>query len=98
MMQLETYLPLLIALIGSAGLWTYLSTRAKLAHERSLREEDTRDDFNETLKEQVDRLADKLDDKTQQIEKLLKEIAELRSELSAAQVTINHLETLLRNR
>jgi peptidoglycan hydrolase CwlO-like protein len=97
-MNFESALPLLIALVGSAGLWTYLSTRAKNAHERALEDHATRADFNDTLKEQVDRLAAKLDDKTEQIEKLLKEIAELRAELSAAQVTIRHLENLLRTR
>jgi peptidoglycan hydrolase CwlO-like protein len=97
-MDFESVAPLLITLVGSAGLWTYLAARAKHAHERALEDQASRADFNETLKEQVDRLADKLDDKTEQIEKLLKEIAELRAELSAAQVTISHLENLLRTR
>lgn len=97
-MDFESVLPLIIALVGSAGLWTYLSTRAKNAHERALKDEESKADFNDTLKEQVERLALKIDDKTEQIEKLLKEIAELRAELSAAQVTISHLEALLRTR
>ena len=98
MMTFEQILPLLVALIGSAGLWTYLSARSKHAHERALADKESRAEFSETLKDQVDRLATKLDDKTEQIEQLLKEIAELRSELSAAKVTINHLESLLRTR
>lgn len=97
-MTLEDYMPLLIALVGSAGLWTFLSNRAKQAHERALADKESRAEFSDTLKEQVDRLASKLDDKTEQIEQLLKEIAELRSELSAAKVTISHLESILRTR
>jgi len=97
-MTAEQLLPVLIALIGSAGLWGYMSKRAQNAHERALKNGERDAEFNETLKTQVDRLAGKLDEKTEQIEKLLQEMAELRSELSAAKVTITHLETLLRNR
>lgn len=97
-MTIEQLLPVIIALIGSAGLWTYLSNRAKHAHEKALKDEARDAEFNDTLRAQVDRLAGKLDEKTEQIEKLLKEMAELRSELSAAQVTITHLENLLRSR
>jgi len=97
-MTVEQLLPVLIALIGSAGLWTYMSKRAQHAHEKAIKEDQRDAEFNDTLKAQVDRLAGKLDEKTEQIEQLLKEIAELRSELSAAKVTINHLENLLRTK
>ena len=55
-------------------------------------------EYQNTLKDQVDRLANKLDEKTSEIQGLLLEIAELRSDLSAAKVTISHLENLLRTK
>tara|TARA_B110000971_G_C19554868_1_gene296125 strand:- start:15 stop:290 length:276 start_codon:yes stop_codon:yes gene_type:complete len=91
MFGIEHIVTLVLALAGSAGFWSFINMR-----EKNKREDDLK--YGTTLKEQVDRLSDKLDAKTEQIEQLLKEIAELRSELSAAKVTITHLETLLRSR
>lgn len=78
---------LLIALIGSAGFWAMMQTR-----------EAQRNQYSETLKEQVNSLSDKLDAHLLDKEVLYHEIASLRSELSAAQVTIKHLEEMLRQR
>ena len=91
MFGIEHIVTLVLALAGSAGFWSFINMR-----EKNKREDDLK--YGTTLKQQVDRLSDKLDAKTEQIEQLLKEIAELRSELSAAKVTITHLETLLRSR
>tara|TARA_B110000046_G_C12984627_1_gene394998 strand:- start:1504 stop:1779 length:276 start_codon:yes stop_codon:yes gene_type:complete len=91
MFGIEHIVTLVLALAGSAGFWSFINMR-----EKNKREDDLK--YGTTLKQQVDRLSDKLDAKTEQIEQLLKEIAELRSELSAAKVTITHLENLLRSR
>lgn len=91
MFGIEHIITIAVALAGSAGFWSFINMR-----EKNKREDDLK--YATTLKQQVDRLSDKLDAKTEQIEQLLKEIAELRSELSAAKVTITHLETLLRSR
>ena len=72
-------------------------TKVKKSEEK-LRAVKNNKEYQSTLKQQVDRLAGKLDEKTDQIEQLLGEIAELRSDLSTAKTTIIHLETLLRNR
>lgn len=98
MLTYDQLITVVIALVSSAGMWSYLSARAKLAHENAVNTNKNASEYSGTLKEQVDRLASKLDDKTEQIEQLLKEIAELRSELSAAKVTITHLETILRTK
>ena len=55
-------------------------------------------EYQNTLKEQVDRLAGKLDAYTKDKEELLREIGKLRSELASAQATIQHLENLLRTK
>tara|TARA_B100001093_G_C26817255_1_gene1010304 strand:+ start:636 stop:833 length:198 start_codon:yes stop_codon:yes gene_type:complete len=52
-------------------------------------------EYQNTLKDQVDRLAKKLDTYTKDKEDLLKEMGKLRSELATAQTTILHLQTLL---
>ena len=91
MIGIEQIITIAVALVGSAGFWSFISMR-----EKTKREANT--EYQNTLKHQVDRLADRLDRKTEQIEELLHEIGRLRADLSAAQVTINHLETLLRSR
>ena len=98
MFDLNEWMPAIVALLGSAGLWSFLSVRAKNKHEKALKEREDRAEFSETLKEQVDRLSAKLDHKTAQIEALLTEMAELRAELAAAKATIKHLEQSLMNR
>ena len=97
-MNFEQFLPVIIALVGSAGLWGFLSLKAKQNHERSLKDDAKSAQFNETLKEQVDRLAEKLDVLTVQKEELLREIADMRAELAEARATIKHLEEMLRNK
>jgi len=88
---IEHIVTLAVALVGSAGFWSFVSMKEKTRREAAT-------EYQNTLKTQVDRLALKLDEKTSEIEGLLKEIAELRSDLSAAKVTISHLENLLRTK
>lgn len=97
-MNFEQFAPILVALVGSAGLWGFLSLKAKQNHEKSLKDDAKSAQFNETLKEQVDRLAEKLDNLTAQKEELLREIADMRAELAEARATIKHLEEMLRNK
>lgn len=97
-MNFEQFAPILVALVGSAGLWGFLSLKAKQNHEKSLKDDAKSAQFNETLKEQVDRLAEKLDSLTAQKEELLREIADMRAELAEARATIKHLEEMLRNK
>ena len=39
-MELEAVMPIVIAAIGSAGLWGFLSLRSKQAHEKALKDEE----------------------------------------------------------
>ncbi len=55
--DMDMLTPILIALIGAGGLWQLLSLRAKQAHEALMRDRSERSEFNDTLKQQVDRLA-----------------------------------------
>ena len=91
MVGLEHILTLAVALAGSAGFWSFVSMKEKTRRE-------TATEYQNTLNTHVDRFANKLEEKTSEIEGLLKEIAELRSDLSAAKVNITHLENLLRTR
>ena len=97
-MNLEALMPVLIALVGSAGLWGFLSTRAKQEHERRLLQEGKSAEFNETLKEQVESLNQKVDKLVVEKEELLKAIADLRAELAEARATVQHLEAVVRMR
>lgn len=95
-MDIEAMLPILVALVGSAGLWGFLSLKAKHSHERALKGETQSAEFNETLKEQVSRLDAKVDKLVLEKEQLMTAIADLRAELASARVNVQHLESLVR--
>lgn len=97
-MTLEQLTPLIIALAGSAGLWGFLSLRAKQSHEKALKDDAKSAEFNETLRIQVDRLSDKLDQVISDKESLLREMSDMKASLAEANATIKHLEELLRSR
>ena len=97
-MNMEALMPIAIALIGSAGLWSFLSMRSKFAHERSMKDDEKSAVFNDTLREQVERLSTKLDKVIADKEQLLLEMADMKAELAQANATIKHLEELLRAR
>lgn len=97
-MEFEQITPIIIALVGSAGLWGFLSLRAKQSHEKSLKDDAKSAEFNDTLRIQVDRLSDKLDQVISDKENLLREMSDMKASLAEANATIKHLEELLRSR
>lgn len=90
--DMDMLTPLLVALIGATGLWQLLSLRAKQGHEALMRDRSERSEFNDTLKQQVDRLAAQVTELVSEKEALLKSIGDLKADLAAAQVTIKSLE------
>lgn len=94
-MTTEQLMPIIIALISAGGLWTYLSKRAQHSYEAMKDDKDRSAEFQETLKEQVDRLSDKLDKVLEDKEQLLREVSELKASLARAEETIRHLEQRL---
>lgn len=97
-MDINTWMPLAIALAGSAGLWSFLSMRSKFAHERSLKDDERSAVFNDTLKEQLDRVVSENKELHAKVEELLHSMAEVKAELAQSKATIQHLETLLRTK
>ena len=97
-MNMDTLMPLAIALVGSAGLWSFLSMRSKLAHERSIKDDERSAVFNDTLKEQLERVVAENKELHTKVEQLLKEMSEVKAELAQSKATIQHLETLLRTK
>lgn len=97
-MNFDQVSPLLLALIGSAGLWGFLSLRAKQSHEKSIKSEEKSAEFNDTLRIQVDRLSEKLDKVIADKEELLLEMSDMKAALAEANTTIKHLEEMLRQR
>ncbi len=98
MIDMNTLMPLAIALVGSAGLWSFLSMRSKFAHERSLKEDERSAVFNDTLKEQLDRVVAENKELHVKVEQLLEQMSEVKAELAQSKATIQHLETLLRTK
>ena len=94
-LNMDVVTPILIALIGAGGLWQLLSLKAKQAHEARLADKEERGEFNDTLRVQVDRLAEQVNALVKEKEALLIGMSELKAELAAAQTTIKHLEQAL---
>ena len=93
--DMDTLTPLIVALISASGLWSLLSLRSKQFHERSMKDDATVAQFNETLREQVEGLVKKVDLLVSEKEALLKSIGDLKADLAAAQATIRNLEQAL---
>ena len=97
-MTFEELAPIIIALVGSAGVWGFLTQKAKQNHERMLKQDASTAEFNDTLKEQVTSLGVKVDKLVVEKEELLNAIADLRAELAEARATVQHLESVVRLR
>jgi len=96
--QLVTIVVALISVVGGAGFWGWMQNKSKLAHDARAAENADKNEFRETLKVQVDRLADQVNQLVAEKEKLLREMAELQATVAAQAVTIQHLEERLRNK
>jgi cell division protein FtsB len=96
--QIVTIVVALISVLGGAGFWGWMQHKSKLAYEAMSAEKADKNEFRETLKVQVDRLADQVNQLFAEKENLLREVAELQAKVSAQAVTIQHLEERLRNR
>jgi len=94
-MNTDQLIPIIVALVSAGGLWTYLSKRAQHSYEAMQNDKDRSAEFQETLKEQVDRLSSKLDRVLADKEQLLIEMSELKASLARAEETIRHLEQRL---
>lgn len=94
----DILVPIIVALVGAGGMWQLFSLKAKQAHERMMQDKEERGEFNETLRAQVDRLAEQVNALVREKEALLHGMAELKAELAAAQTTIKHLEMSLMSR
>lgn len=97
-MNFNEYIPVIVALVGSAGLWGFLSTKAKFTHEKAMKDNETRVQFSDTLRIQVETLSNENKDLHTKVEQLLKEMAHVRAELAESRATIKHLEEMLRNK
>lgn len=100
-MSVEEWTPIIVALIsvvGGAGFWSWMQSKSKLAHEASLADAADKTEFRETLKVQVDRLADQVNTLVKEKEELLREMAQLQAIVAAQDATIQHLQEALRNR
>jgi len=93
--------PIIIAVIGvlgTGGLWQWMQVKSKLSAEAKSAENADKAEFRESLKAQVDMLQQENKELREKVEILLKEMAEVKAELAAANATIRHLEEKLRNR
>jgi len=97
-MEYPSLASIIVALLGSAGLWGFLSQARKLKHEKERKEQDYIHAFNASLAAQVEMLSTKIDRLAADKEQLLIQMAELKAQLAEANTTIKHLEEMLRQR
>lgn len=93
--------PIIIAAMGvltTGGLWQWMQTRSKLSAEAKAADNADKAEFRDTLKAQVEMLQKENKELREKVEQLLKEMAEVKAELAAANATIKYLEEQLRNR
>lgn len=91
----EQIVTIVVALLSAGGFWAYFSKKSEQSYQSSMADLSARSEFQETLKEQVDRLAEKLDKVLADKERLLREVSELKASLARAEATIQHLEQRL---
>lgn len=96
--QLVTIIVAIISILGGAGFWGWMQNKSKLAHEVRSADIADKNEFRETLKIQVDRLADQVNQLFSEKEQLLREMADLQARVAAQDATIKHLEERLRNK
>lgn len=94
-MTVDQLIPIIVALVSAGGLWTYLSKRSEQQYLSSRDDKESRAEFQDTLKEQVERLSVKLDKVLEDKEQLLREVSELKASLARAEAVIQHLEQRL---
>jgi|DEB0MinimDraft_10_1074344.scaffolds.fasta_scaffold03605_8 uncharacterized protein YlxW (UPF0749 family) len=87
-----------IGILGTGGLWQWMQVKAKISAEAKEADKADKAEFRESLKAQVDNLQKENKDLREKVELLLKEMAEVKAELAAANATIKHMEEQLRNR
>lgn len=87
-----------IGVLGTGGLWQWMQTRSKLSAEAKAADNADKAEFRDTLKAQVEMLQKENKELREKVEQLLKEMAEVKAELAAANATIKYLEEQLRNR
>jgi peptidoglycan hydrolase CwlO-like protein len=96
--QLTTIIVAFISVLGGAGFWGWMQHKSKLAYAAKAADKADKNEFRESLKAQVDMLQQENKDLREKVEQLLKEMAEVKAALAAANATIKHLEEQLRNR
>lgn len=96
-MNSEMITPLLVALIGAGGLWQLLQLKAKNTHEAMMQDRDHRNEFNDTLKAQVDRLASQVNQMVSEKEDLLKVIGDLKADLAATSAALSAAEATIKS-
>lgn len=96
--QIVTIIVAAISVLGGAGFWGWMQHKSKLAYESKVADKADKNEFRETLKLQVDRLAEQVNQLVAEKEQLLREMSDLKANVAAQAVTIQHLEERLRNR
>lgn len=87
-----------IGILGTGGLWQWMQVKSKIAADIKAADKADKAEFRESLKAQVETLQKENKDLREKVELLLKEMAEVKAELAAANATIKHLEEKLMNR
>ena len=92
-MNLNDLTPILVAIVGGGGLWTYIGIKSKQSHELKLQEKDTSGEFKENLMERIKIVSSENKDLHNKVEELQQKLMEVSIALAASQEKIKHLES-----
>ncbi|MEO1942858.1 MAG: hypothetical protein ABGY11_01025, partial [Candidatus Thioglobus sp.] len=95
-MSYDQLVAVILAVVGSAGLWKYLTQRASYQQARVINSEENSEEFTSLLIDQIKSLNVKVDKLLKEKDELFIAIADLKADLASAKATIMHLETTIR--
>lgn len=91
-MNINDWMPAIIAVLGGTAFWGFLTVKAKQGHELKLKESDSSGEFKDSLKERVRMLSQENKDLHTKLDQLNKEFTNLSVELAQSNERIKHLE------
>ena len=92
-MNIEDWMPAILALIGGGAFWGFLTSKSKQSHELKLKDKDSSGEFKDSLQERVKMLSAENKDLHTKVDELQAMLMQVSIELAASKEKIKHLES-----
>tara|TARA_R110002126_G_scaffold60959_1_gene158109 strand:+ start:458 stop:775 length:318 start_codon:yes stop_codon:yes gene_type:complete len=91
-MNVEEWMPAIVAIVGASGLWGFLSVKSRQTHELKLKENDSSGEFKQSLQERIKMLSEENKELHKKVDELLDNLMSVSVDLAASKERIKHLE------